>query len=570
MIHVRRWLSSTVRKFTDVDSLPIHASLKASLSGLGVSRLTRVQSETFAPIATGQSCVATARTGEGKTLSYLVPLVARMHNERLLTSGKTTCLISVPTRELCQQVGAVLVALNPSVNVLLAYGKPSASFQVLLRQSPHVIVGTGGRLASLVRKGDIDLRSVKMVVLDELDSLLMDDYRKEVTPLLEAISPGTQVVGFGATSSTDLTDVLKRFPCLSDNTVQIDTIGKAEKMPVKVNHLSVKVPDSTPVRISVLATILASRPFRQAIVFADSASEAKSICQHPSLVSRAKALHGNLPQAERDRVLNQFRGGSFPVLVCTDFASRGVDIPGVDLVVSFRPPLDTVGFVHRAGRTGRAGAAGESLVMYSGGERDRLTEVSSAAGIRFEHIECPSKPQQRQMAIDAVVAEAVESGKALQSRPKLMKYLASLSEGDKSRLVAACLQALLGSAVEVTPPPRNSILTGKEGFSPVLFVDPGRTVIKSRAELTSILETLNVQVGIVAATESGYVADIRTADAVKICHEHPELVKREFGVETLLLDKMPKLVVDQVSRGRKFNGVLPWHRKKASPAEARI
>lgn len=550
----RRWGST----FRDVDSLPVNEALKASLRAMGAVRLTRVQSEVFAPISAGQSCLAIAKTGEGKTLAYLTPLIARLANERLLSSNTTSCIIAVPTRELCQQVAGVLVALNTNINVLLAYGKPDNAFNVLLRQNPHVIVGTGGRLASLAGKGELDLGRIKIAVFDEIDSMLSHDYRKEVTPLMQALPADTQVVAVGATMSADLREVLSEFPWHTAAT-QIDTVTSRDKTPGKIRHFAVKVSDSVPVRIGVVGALLASRRFEKAIVFAPTSADATAIARHPALVSKARVLHGDLPQTERERILNSFRGGSFPILVSTDVASRGVDVPGVDVVISFNVPTDSVAYIHRAGRTGRAGSRGESIVMYTGRERADVERLFTTAGSAFENMPCPSKEEQNKLVIASIIEEAVQLGSS-KVGSKLDVFLSQLTETDRIALAGACLRVLAGSAHEPRSP-KKSILSGEPGFSPVLFVDPGCVVIQSRGDLVSALERAQVPMGLVALSESGFVADIKTADAISLCSERVEEIQSLLGVEVVLVDKLPKLVEDQITRGRKRSTVLPWRRK---------
>lgn len=469
---LRRYFAVTSRKFTDVDSLPVQDSIKTSLKGMGISRLTRVQSETFAHIASGKSCIAVAKTGEGKTLSYLVPVLTRLINERLLNSGtRTSCLILVPTRELCQQVGGVLVALHPNVNVLLAYGKTSASFNTLLKHGPQVIVGTAGRIASLVKKGDIEVKAVKTIVLDELDSLLVEDYRNEVSPVLTQVVNGTQIIGFGATMSSDLKRLLSELSCLR-GVDEIDTVGTANKSPKRLSHISVKASDSAPLRISSLASLLVTRDYEQAMVFCGSPAEAKAIARHPLLTGKAKTLHGALTQSERDRILNSFRAKAVTILVCTDLASRGLDVPGVDLVVNFKPPTSWETYAHRAGRAGRAGARGESVLFYSHGEHDRVLKIARDGKLDFTHAESPSRTQQKQIAIDKMVSEASLASEAVGRDSALRKFVDSINGKDRCILAARCLAGLLGTAGELLLP-SSSILSAEKGTSPCSSWIPG-------------------------------------------------------------------------------------------------
>ena len=386
----------------------------------------------------------------------------------------------------------------------------------------------------------------------KIDSLLMDDYRRDLSPLLNTIScDNTQIVGVGATANEDLRHCLSQYKSLSSLT-EVNTLSRH----CQITHTSIKVSES--VRLSSLASLVAAQSIKT-IVFANTVSEAKSIANHPILVSRSRVLHGDLEQAERDKILNLFRTGGVDILVCTDIAARGIDVPGVKLVISYKPPVDALGYIHRAGRTGRAGSTGESILLYSKLEKDKVEEIEEVGSFKFGHKECPSKLSQREIALEAIVNESVSVGQNLSEKrlEHISELLVKRRPESVNVVVANCLIALLGNMVDISPP-KKSILSGEMGYSPVLFVDPGKVVIKSRGDLTLFLNKLGLKVGLVAASDSGYVVDLLTSDAVRLCYE----TDMAAGVETVLVDKLPRLNVDETSRGRKYNGVLPWRRKK--------
>lgn len=563
-----RWFSSR-RVFRDVDALPIPTDLRASLKGIGVCRLTSIQADCFPLILGGQSCVGIARTGEGKTLAYLVPSLARMMAEHMLDSSRTSFLIVLPTKDLCQQVGSVLVSLLPTVSLLLAFGKPSASFSVLLRQKPHVLIGTGGRIASLAKKGEIDLKSIKLAVFDEIDSMLIPDYCKEVTPLLDSLAPSTQVIAIGASMSPELKTLLSRFKAFSNST-QLNTVrSSGNQTPDKISHIAIKLQtQSLPLRISVAAGLLESRVFSQALVFAKNLDDAKSLTRHPLLWGKTGLLHGKLPQEERERTLNLFRTKSFPVLVCTDVASRGLDIEGVDLVVSLSPPLDPNVYLHRSGRTGRAGRKGESVLMYSTSEKHSIDEISSKLNFSFTNEPCPSRSSLRNVALTSLVQQALDRRLQSERYPKFYEYISQLSMQQKSTLVTTCMKALLGPSFDVTPP-KTSILSGQKNFSPVLFVDPGKTTLSSRGDMMNLVEKLKLKPGLLAMSESGFILDLPTDSAISLCNED---LKDCVGVEPVLIDKVPKLIPDEgVFAGRrKARRTLPWSKKQVKAKSNRF
>ena len=552
MIRIFRRLQS---RFSDVDALPINEHIKTSLKTIGVRRLTAVQSQSFTPISSGQSCVAIAKTGEGKTLAYLIPLLTRLIDERALTGrSSVACLIALPTRDLCQQVASVVVGLTPTTNILLAYGKPDKAFRTLLSQRPPIIIGTGGRLASLISKGDLNPRDLKIVVIDEVDSLLGRDYLKEVSPLLHSLNEQTtQVIAVGAAMTDALDDIIRSIPCLS-NAARVNTAIQPNRTPSVIQHEAIKVPDSQPLRISALASIIATRIFRQAIIFAPTAADVKAISQHPALLGRSKSLHGDLPQSERERVLNLFRASKFDILICTDVGSRGLDILGIDLVVCYKPPLEPLVYLHQAGRTGRANQNGNSLLLYSGAEKEKIQPIQAGCGIEFKRAVCPSQDEQKRIIVDLIL----EDSKRLFPNPsdELRNLISTLSPQDKGRLVSHCLHGIMGDVGLQMLPPKRSILSGAEGMTPVLFVDPGAKVLKDKIQIERLLESLKIKsLGMVASSESGFIVDIESKAAVLLSCED---WKSKLGIEAVLIQKLPKLISSGQMKGRKFTGTLPW------------
>jgi superfamily II DNA/RNA helicase len=554
-----------------VDTLPLSTALRQSARDLGIVKLTKVQDEIFIPIAKGKSLIALAPTGTGKTFSYLLPMLSRMESERFGPSGGL-CIIVVPTHELCQQVASSLIALDANVNLVMVYGKTHVDADTL--RTAQVVIGTVGRVANLVAKGKISSRDIKIMVIDEFDSMTNAEYRKEISPLLGKLAnSSTQIIGVGAVWSEKLKGVISQFPALKSLdlhelvTPSIST-GTTHSM-VKVNI------DSEPARISTLVTLLQSYALlgssvtdQKCIVFANSVREANAIVGHPLLVSHANVLHGDLTPSERDSVLNQFRVGNKSVLISTDLAARGIDVPEVRLVVSFRPPPDGLsGYMHRSGRTGRNGRSNcQSVVMYSTDEKTKLETIMKR--IRFEQRTIPSHRERQTIAIHALVTEAVHERKLTQKRREgIQSLMESTDAAIIARAAAISISRLLGPLADIAPP-KCSLLSGTPGYSAVLFVDPGKSILKSRVELQALLkDALGVDCGVMAASDSGYIIDLPTESAERICFELRDRITGAHGIEPVFLDKLPKIVTDEgvvVARQRKLRRKFAsvWGKKK--------
>ena len=517
--------------------LPISAYLKSAIHEFGIIKLTPVQQECFGPIMAGHSITAIAKTGTGKTLAYLIPVVARMENERF---GPFSCLIVVPSRELCQQIGSVLVRLKPALHVCLAYGKPTPEFDTLIKEGPHVIVGTAARVNSLVKRGDIDLGKLKILVIDELDSMLQEEYRKSLSPFLntgavknskgDRTSHSTyayQRIGIGATLSLELRNILKKYWPLD---ILIDPKDKT-----LVKHELMKVPKSLSLRIDVMVSLLSTRKPRKCIVFVKNSDEANQASRHLNLNNKVIVLHSELSPTLRDKVLNEFRSGDCTVLVCTDIAARGIDVPEVDLVFSLTPPSDSIAYTHRAGRTGRAGTKGTSILFYS-----EPAEYGLFDSVAFDKIPAPSKYMQKDAAMAALIAQCeteVVGDKLTQFCDNLRKN----SPNKAAALTVKCIETLLGFA-QISP--TRSMLSNEVGFQPILF-----PIESDFTSVRTILDNINIKYGTVLLSESGYIADIPTGDVTRLC-DSCESVK--------LVDHLPKLVAEREGSKRR---VLPWRRE---------
>jgi ATP-dependent RNA helicase DDX21 len=538
--------SSIWTKFDSVELLPIEDSFKQSLKSLGISKLTEIQSRVFSPIFAGQSLVAAAKTGQGKTLAYLVPILARLADNRVLGSDLSlSCLIAVPTRELCEQVAQVVVSIDPTVSIMLVYGKPERPYSASLQQHPRIIVGTVGRLKSLIDRRELKTDRVQICVLDESDLLLMRDYYKNVSRFLECLRASTQVVAVGATLTADLEKVFQSLPVLKD-ALRVNTVGPGALSPEKISHRMMKSCNSTNAKLSALSAYLSTKGFARILVFAASSAETRAIVNHPYFIEKARALHGQLPQSERQRILNIFRVGRFPILVLTDVGARGLDIPDVDLVVSFAPPADFLTYIHRSGRTGRAGKSGQSLIMYSKQDKPLIDSISSNAGIRFESEECPSSAAQRESMLENLIHESKHFPLSPESR--LSTFLRTLSETEQRFLLGKCIQGLVVRSLDA-PSASKSILSGDDSFTPVMFIEPTKQIVKSGADVRNILSGLGIStVGVIASCASGYIVDLLTPDAIAVCSDKTETLKNEFGIEAVLVDRLPKLLKTRTSR----------------------
>ena len=340
--------------------LGVSVALAAELAARGITTPRPIQAHALPDGLAGRDVLGRAETGSGKTLAFGLPMLIRT-----ATAGggrlarRPRGLVLVPTRELADQVHDELrpLAAVLGLKLLTVYGGVSLQRQVQeLRRGIDIVVATPGRLQDLVRQGACSLDAVDIAVLDEADHMADMGFLPAVTWLLDRVPAGGQRLLFSATLDGQVDTLVRRY--LSDpvrHTVA-PTAAAASRMDHQIR--SVRAGDKVAV-----AAELAGRPGRTLVFVRTKHRAARLARQLEHAGVRAGALHGNLAQPARARALAAFAAGTVPVLVATDIAARGLHVDGIDLVVHFDPPTEPKAYLHRSGRTARAGAAGTVITL---------------------------------------------------------------------------------------------------------------------------------------------------------------------------------------------------------------
>ncbi|MHC5264375.1 DEAD/DEAH box helicase [Streptomyces sp. UC4497] len=362
-----------VEAFADLD-LP--EQLLASLTAQGVSTPFPIQGATLPNTLAGRDVLGRGRTGSGKTLAFGLALLARTAGQRA-EPGQPLALILVPTRELAQQVTDALTPYARSVRLRLATlvgGMPIGRQVNTLRRGADVVVATPGRLKDLIDRGDCRLNQVAITVLDEADQMADMGFMPQVTALLNQVRPEGQRMLFSATLDRNVDLLVRRY--LTDPVVHsVDpSAGAVTTMEHHVLHVHGADKHRT-------TTEIAAREGR-VIMFLDTKHAVDRLTQ--DLLDsgvRAAALHGGKSQPQRTRTLTQFKTGHVTVLVATNVAARGIHVDNLDLVVNVDPPTDHKDYLHRGGRTARAGESGSVVTLVTPNQRRGMTRLMAAAGI---------------------------------------------------------------------------------------------------------------------------------------------------------------------------------------------
>ncbi|MHC0432044.1 DEAD/DEAH box helicase, partial [Streptomyces sp. O3] len=359
------------------DALDLPAALLETLAAEGVTAPFPIQGATLPNSLAGRDILGRGRTGSGKTLAFGLALLARTAGRRAEPTAPLA-LVLVPTRELAQQVTDALTPYAAAVRLRLAtvVGGMSINRQAgALRRGAEVLVATPGRLKDLIDRGDCRLDQVAITVLDEADQMADMGFLPQVTALLKQVQGGGQRMLFSATLDKNIDRLVRMF--LDDPVVH--SVDPSAGAVVTMDHHVLHVADETDKK--AVATRIAARDGR-VIMFVDTKRAADRFAKR-LLASgvRAAALHGGRSQPQRNRTLDQFKNGQVTALVATNVAARGIHVDDLDLVVNVDPPMDHKDYLHRGGRTARAGESGSVVTLVLPEEKREMTRLMSHAGI---------------------------------------------------------------------------------------------------------------------------------------------------------------------------------------------
>ncbi|MFC5640939.1 DEAD/DEAH box helicase, partial [Kitasatospora cinereorecta] len=360
--------------FAELDMPP---ALLRALAAQGVTEPFPIQSATLPDSLAGRDVLGRGRTGSGKTLAFGLSLLARTAGRRA-SARRPLALVLTPTRELAQQVTEALAPYAGALNLRIAtvVGGMSITRQAnLVRRGTEVLVATPGRLDDLIGRGDVHLDEVAVTVLDEADQMADMGFLPQVAKLLEQVAAGGQRMLFSATLDKNIDRLVDRF--LTDPvTHSVDPSAGA------VTTMDHHVIQLDPADKAEATARIASREGR-VIMFVHTKHGADRLAKQLRANGVvAAALHGGKSQPQRNRVLDQFRDGAVTALIATNVAARGIHIDGLDLVVNVDPPIDHKDYLHRGGRTARAGESGTVVTLVLPDQRREVNRLMTVAGIR--------------------------------------------------------------------------------------------------------------------------------------------------------------------------------------------
>ncbi len=387
---------------TGFAALGLDPRIASALAALGYEEPTPVQRAAIPPLLEGRDVLAQAATGTGKTAAFALPLLSRV-NTSAKGAERTSALILVPTRELAMQVAEAVHRYGKpmGVSALAVYGGSSMEMQVrALKRGVDVVIATPGRALDHIRRHTLQMTSLKTVVLDEADEMLDMGFAEDLEAILEATPKSRQTALFSATLPQRIVSIAKRQlrdPVLVTIDREVVPAGEA----ARVRQVAYIVPRAH--KMTALARVLDIEQPTSAIVFCRTRTEVDELSE--TLMARglrADALHGGLSQDQRDRVMTKFRTKKTDLLIATDVAARGLDVKHVSHVVNFDVPADAESYVHRIGRTGRAGREGVAITLAEPREHRLLRNIERMTSQRIEIAQVPTVDDLRAHRLELV------------------------------------------------------------------------------------------------------------------------------------------------------------------------
>ncbi|GAA5500912.1 ATP-dependent RNA helicase DeaD [Deinococcus xinjiangensis] len=518
----------------------IAPELAARLAERGITEATSIQAESLPLTLAGKDMIGRARTGTGKTLAFALPIIQNLDASR--ERGRAPrAIIVAPTRELAKQVADEFSKSAPNLTTVTVYGGASYGPQEnALRRGVDIVVGTPGRLIDHLERGNLDLSQVKYAVLDEADEMLSVGFADAIETILQKTPQERQTMLFSATLTNDINRLARKY---LNSPVVVDAVGEGKSQAAQtVEHLKVKVGRA---RTRVLADLLTVYNPEKAIVFTRTKREADELANE--LIHRgveSEALHGDLAQSQRERALGAFRSGRVNVLVATDVAARGLDIPEVDLVVQYHLPQDPESYVHRSGRTGRAGRTGTAIIMYGDRENREVAGLERITGVRFKERALPT-PKEVAAASAKASADMVRN---------VDSDVASGFQAEAERLFSELgLEALTRALAKISgvtePIKAASLLSGEEGLTTLILHGERLSVPRTVAILARNSDVDTRRLGKVRQWRGGTVADVPSEYVEKLLAANP----LEGDVQVEVAQELPELF-EQPTRERRDSG----------------
>ncbi len=432
---------SSVDETTSFESIGLNGPLLKALDHIGYETPSPIQEECIPLLLNGKDIIGQAQTGTGKTAAFALPLMQQID----IKKNVPQMLVLTPTRELAIQVAEAIQSyahFMKGFHVLPIYGGQSYDLQLRpLKRGVHVVVGTPGRVLDHMKRGTLKLENLKAFVLDEADEMLRMGFIDDVEWVLGQIPEKRQIALFSATMPNQIRRVAEKFlnkPAIvkiKSKTTTAPSIRQRYWLVSRVNKLD------------ALTRILEVEPFDALLMFVRTKTATVELAEKLSARGfAAEAINGDIPQRNRERLIDQLKKGKIDILIATDVAARGLDVERISLVINYDIPHDPESYVHRIGRTGRAGRKGEAILFVAPRERRMLASIERVAGQKIEVMQLPSTKiinEQRVNTFKQKITDAL-GNPSMALFEKMISEYQQESDADPLQIAAALAQMVQG------------------------------------------------------------------------------------------------------------------------------
>ena len=418
------------------DDLNISDDIKKAIDEMGFAKLTPIQERAIPKALDGRDVLGQAQTGSGKTIAFAIPIIERI----FIPDRSPQAIVLCPTRELCMQVASEISKVGKNVKklkVLAVYGgQPIGKQTRVLKKGVHIVVGTPGRVIDHIERGNLDLIGVERVILDEADEMLEMGFREDIERILSDVPSQRQTLLFSATMPSEVRKIAEKY---QKDPEFIKIADKRKNIP-KITQYAFRCDIRD--KFNSLIRLIEAYDVNLALIFCNTKKSVDFVAKHLKKEEfKVDSLHGDMSQQTRDKVMNKFRNGNISILVATDVAARGLDIANVDVIINYDVPQNADDYIHRIGRTARAGKTGFAFTLVSKDEISRFNNIKKGNPGKIVEKELPTLQEVNSIKNRKILNDA----KSLIGEGNLDEYMEIIeneSEYDGLELSAALLKMM--------------------------------------------------------------------------------------------------------------------------------
>lgn len=423
------------------NELNISKEILKAIDDMGFEEASPIQSAAIPLLLEGKDIIGQAQTGTGKTVAFGIPAIEKIN----IKSHETQVLILCPTRELCLQVSEEITKLSKykkGINVLPIYGGQSIERQIQgLKKGSQVVIGTPGRVIDHLERKTLKLNSIKLFVLDEADEMLNMGFVEDIEHILESTPDEKQTVFFSATMPKPILELTKKF----QNSPELVKVVHNELTVPNIEQIYFEVKESN--KFEALSRLMDINNIKLGLVFCNTKKRVDDLVEQ--LQSRgysADALHGDMRQAQRENVMKRYRAGNIELLVATDVAARGIDVDDIEIVINYDIPYDEESYVHRIGRTGRAGKDGKAFTFVSSRDMYKLRDIQKYAKTKIKAQKVPLLNEVEEIRINDYLnkIKGIIENESIDKYVKIIEKFLDNEEFTTTDIAASLLKLNLG------------------------------------------------------------------------------------------------------------------------------